>query len=153
VRGRWCSFINNKALCTAPPKTLAHSPSQTPLSCSVAPPSQRELKTKAAAAAAAAWRGGRAPPTPRRPSPAPRPVACPPPRPLPRPAPRPSRARPSCVAPGQRGERHACVGRGFRRWKMTRAAMSTFALLSFAAFTCLSFTCHLRAGVGGGKVV
>jgi len=46
--------------------------------------------TKTAAAAVVAWRGGRAPPGPRRPSP--------PQRPLQRPAPRPSRARPSRVA-------------------------------------------------------
>ena len=32
-----------EALCAAPPEALAHSPSQMPLSCPVAPPSQREL--------------------------------------------------------------------------------------------------------------
>jgi len=35
--------INIKALCAAPPEALAHSPSQMPLSCPVAPPSQREM--------------------------------------------------------------------------------------------------------------
>ena len=37
------SAINTEALCAAPPEALAHSPSQVPLSCPVAPPSQREL--------------------------------------------------------------------------------------------------------------
>ena len=46
---------------------------------------------------------------------------------------RPSRAPPSRVAQGQRGGRHACVRRGFRRWKMTRATASTFTLPSSAA--------------------
>jgi len=45
--------------------------------------------------------------------------------------------------------RYACVSRGFRRWKMTRATMNTFKLPSFAAFTCSSFTSHLRASAGG----
>ena len=36
--------INIEALCAAPPVALAHSPSQMPLSCPVAPPSQRELR-------------------------------------------------------------------------------------------------------------
>ena len=35
--------INIEALCAAPPEALAHSPSQMPLSCPVAPPSQREM--------------------------------------------------------------------------------------------------------------
>ena len=35
--------INTEALCAAPLEALAHSPSQMPLSCPVAPPSQREL--------------------------------------------------------------------------------------------------------------
>ena len=35
--------INIEALCAAPPEAFAHSPSQMPLSCPVAPPSQREL--------------------------------------------------------------------------------------------------------------
>ena len=73
-------------------EALAHSPSQMPLSCPVAPPSQRELH-KDRAAAVVAWRGGRAPPGPRNPSPVPRPVE----RPPQRPAPRRSRARPSRV--------------------------------------------------------
>jgi len=85
-------LINIEALCAAPPEASAHSPSQMPLSCPVAPPSQREMH-KDRAAAVVAWRGGRAPPGPRSPSPAPRPVA----RPPQRPAPRRSRVRPSCV--------------------------------------------------------
>ena len=85
-------IMNIQALCAAPPEAFAHSPSQMPLSCPVAPPSQRELH-KDRAAAVVAWRGGRAPPGPRSPGPAPRPVA----RPPKRPAPRRSRARPSCV--------------------------------------------------------
>ena len=32
-----------EALCAAPPEALARSPSQMPLSCPVAPPSQREM--------------------------------------------------------------------------------------------------------------
>ena len=44
------SLINIEALCAAPPKALAHSPSQLPLSCPVAPPSQRELHKDRAAA-------------------------------------------------------------------------------------------------------
>ena len=36
-------FMNIEALCAAPPEALAHSRSQMPLSCPVAPPSQREL--------------------------------------------------------------------------------------------------------------
>jgi len=35
--------MNTEALCAAPPEVLAHSPSQMPLSCPVAPPFQREL--------------------------------------------------------------------------------------------------------------
>jgi len=80
----------------------------------------------------------------------------------------PSRSPPR-VAQGQRGGRNACVGRGFRRWKMARAAMTAFMPPSSAApntpstascvtscstsyaasFTYPSFTCHPRAGVGG----
>ena len=36
--------INIEALCAAPPEALAHSPCQMPLSCPVAPQSQRELR-------------------------------------------------------------------------------------------------------------
>ena len=39
----YASIINIEALCAAPPEAFAHSPSQMPLSCPVAPPSQREL--------------------------------------------------------------------------------------------------------------
>jgi len=35
--------MNIEMLCAAPPEALAHNPSQMPLSCPVAPPSQREL--------------------------------------------------------------------------------------------------------------
>jgi len=154
-----------------------------PLSCPVALPSQNELRKDGGGGGGgggvarrerAAWAPG-----PQVPSPAQRPVAR-----LPqRPAPRPSRARPSRVAQGQRGGRHAFVGRGFRLWKMARATMCTFMLLSSAApstssatscatssatssaasftyppftcssLTCSSFTCHLRASVGGGTRV
>ena len=55
--------INIEALCAAPLEAFAHSPSQMPLSCPVAPPSQRELH-KDRAAAVVAWRGGHAPPGP-----------------------------------------------------------------------------------------
>ena len=65
-------WIYIEALCAAPPEAYAHSPSQMPLSCPVAPPSQRELH-KDRAAVVVAWRGGRAPPGPGSPSPAPRP--------------------------------------------------------------------------------
>ena len=36
--------MNIEALCAAPPEALAHGPSQMPLSCPDAPPSQRELR-------------------------------------------------------------------------------------------------------------
>jgi len=36
--------MNIEALCAAPPEALAHNLSQMPLSCPVAPPSQRELR-------------------------------------------------------------------------------------------------------------
>ena len=35
--------MNIEALCAAPPVALPHSPSLMPLSCPVAPPSEREL--------------------------------------------------------------------------------------------------------------
>ena len=35
--------VNIEALCAAPPETHVHSPSQTPLSCPIAPQSKREL--------------------------------------------------------------------------------------------------------------
>jgi len=141
-----------KALRTAPPEALAHSSSQMPLSCPIEPPSQCELCTKAVAAVVA-WRGGRASPGSRRPGPAPRPVL----RPPPRPAPRPSRARPSRVAQGQRGGRHACAGRGFRRWKMAtdittrtltlpssaapeKSSATSFTTAQATSFACSSFT-------------
>ena len=43
LRGGQWSPINIEALCAAPPGACAHSPSQMPLSCPVAPPSQRQL--------------------------------------------------------------------------------------------------------------
>ena len=66
---------------------------------------------------------------------------------------------------GRRGRRHACVGRGFRRWKMTIDKLNTFTLPSSAApdtssatscamscamscaasFKCSSFTCRPSA--------
>jgi len=73
---------------------------------------------------------------PRRPTcPPPRPAACPSPR-FP---PRPSNAYALSVNQGQawgaaqHGGRHACVGRGFRRWKMRMGKISTFTLPSSAA--------------------
>ena len=93
IRFGFCCLINIEALCAAPPGAFAQSPSQMPLSCPVAPPSQGELHKDRAAAVVVAWRGGRAPPGPGSPSPAPRPVA----RPPQRPAPRRSRARRSRV--------------------------------------------------------
>jgi len=53
------SPLDIEALCAAPPEAFAHSPSQMPLSCPVAPPSQRELH-KDRAAAVEAWRGAAA---------------------------------------------------------------------------------------------
>jgi len=87
-----CCSINIEALCAVPPEALAHSPSQMPLSCPVAPASQRELNRDGGGGGGGVA-GGRTLPGPRRPSPAPRPVV----RPPKRPTPRPSRARPSCV--------------------------------------------------------
>ena len=43
LRKPWFRRINTEALCAAPPEALAHSPSLMPLSCLVAPLSQREL--------------------------------------------------------------------------------------------------------------
>ena len=37
------NYRSIEALCAAPPEALAHSPSQMPLSCPVAPASQREM--------------------------------------------------------------------------------------------------------------
>jgi len=34
---------------------------------------------------------------------------------------------------GKCGGRHACVGRGFRRWKMAMSKIRTFTLPSYAA--------------------
>jgi len=79
--------MNIEALCAAPPEALAHSPSLMPLSCPVAPHLSASCTKTAAAAAVVAWRGGRAPPGPRKTSPAPRPVSRPPQRPPQRPAP------------------------------------------------------------------
>ena len=42
-KARWTHDTNIEALCAAPPEALAHSPSQMPLSCPVAPQSQRTL--------------------------------------------------------------------------------------------------------------
>ena len=39
-----CQLLNIEALCAAPPEALAHSPNHMPLSCPVAPLSQRELR-------------------------------------------------------------------------------------------------------------
>ena len=48
----------HRALCAAPPEALAHSPSQVPLSCLVAPLSQRELhKDGGGGGGGGEWRG------------------------------------------------------------------------------------------------
>jgi len=44
VDSRLTYSTNRKALCAALPEALAHSPSQMPLGCPVATPSQRELR-------------------------------------------------------------------------------------------------------------
>ena len=109
--------MNIEAHCAPPPKSLTYSPTQTPLGCPVAPPSQRELhKDGGGGGGGVARRAG-----PRRPSSAPRPVECPPQRPSQRPAPRPSRARLSRVAQGQRGggARVLGVGSAAGRWRWT----------------------------------
>ena len=49
--------INIEALCAAPPEALAHSPSQMPLSCLVAPLSQRELHKDGGGSGGGEWRG------------------------------------------------------------------------------------------------
>ena len=49
--------INIEALCAAPPEALAHSPSQMPLSCLVAPLSQRELHKDGGGSGNGEWRG------------------------------------------------------------------------------------------------
>ena len=46
---------------------------------------------------------------------------------------RPSRAHLSLIAQGKRGGRHACVGRGFRRWKMACATMNLHAPVLYGA--------------------
>ena len=52
-----CNYIMNiKALCAAPPEALAHSPSQMPLSCLVAPLSQRELHKDGGGGGGGEWR-------------------------------------------------------------------------------------------------
>jgi len=54
-------LIHIEAACAAPPEALAHSPSQIPLSCPVAPPFQRASSCEKMAAVVA-WREGRVPP-------------------------------------------------------------------------------------------
>ena len=108
--------INIKALFAAPPEALAHSPSQMPLICPVAPASQRELHKVAGRARAA-----RAPKAKSCAASCGMSFAT---SSVTHPAPRPSRAPPSHVALGQGGGLHACVGRGFRRWKIARATMN-----------------------------
>ena len=49
--------INIEALCAAPPEALARSPSQMPLSCLVAPLSQRELHKDGSGGGGGEWRG------------------------------------------------------------------------------------------------
>jgi len=90
--------LNIEALYTAPPEALAHSPSQMPLSCPVAPPSQHELHKDGGGGGGCVARRARAAQAPKAKSCAtPGHVARPPQRPPQRPAPRSSRARPSHV--------------------------------------------------------
>jgi len=49
--------MNIEALCAEPPEALAHSPSQMPLSCLVAPLSQRELHKDGGGSCGGEWRG------------------------------------------------------------------------------------------------
>jgi len=57
MAGNSAEPINIKALCAAPPEALAHSPSQMPLSCLVAPLSQRELHKDGGGGGGGEWRG------------------------------------------------------------------------------------------------
>jgi len=60
-RGPWLApHINKEELCAAPPEALAQSPSQRPLSCPVAPPSQRELHKDGGGGGGGVARGARA---------------------------------------------------------------------------------------------
>jgi len=84
VLGRY--QINIEALCAAPPEALAHSRSQMPLSCPVAPPSQREMhKDDGGGGGGVAMRVRAA--RPPKPKSCPRLVARPPQRPPQRPPP------------------------------------------------------------------
>ena len=90
------SPINIEALCAAPPEALAHSPSQMPPSCPVAPPSQREMHKDGGGGGGGVARRARAARAPKPKScatssgtPSAAPSAT---------APRPWRARPSRVA-------------------------------------------------------
>ena len=88
-------------LCAAPPEALAHSPSQMPQSCPVAPASQRELHKDVGGGG-----GGVA-----------------------------GRAR---------------AARALKAKSCATSRGTSSATPCAASFTCPSFICHLRAGVGGG---
>jgi len=47
--------MNIEALCAAPPEALAHSPSQMPLSCLDASPSQRKLHKNGGGSGGGEW--------------------------------------------------------------------------------------------------
>ena len=55
AEGSKSTFINIEALCAAPPKALAHSPSQMPLSCLDASPSQRKLHKNGGGSGGGEW--------------------------------------------------------------------------------------------------
>ena len=101
------AYINREALCAAPPEARVHSPSQTPLSCPVAPLSQRELHKDGDGGGGGVARRARA-------------------------------AR-------------ALKAKSYATCETSSATSS--ATSCAASFTCLSFTCHLREGVGGGALV
>ena len=107
------AYINMEALCAAPPppEALAHSPSQMPLSCPVAPPHLSASCTKTAAAARW-WRGEEGA---RRPGPEGKVLRHVPWHVLRNVVRRVLHVLVLHVSPkGRRGGRHACVGRGFR---------------------------------------
>ena len=104
------------ALCAAPPEAPTHSPSQTPLSCPAAPPSQRELHKDGGGGGG----GGVARRRRARAARAPKAKSC----------------ATSCGTSSE-----------------TPPATPCAAFYKCPSVTCSSFTCHLRAGVGGGARV
>ena len=104
--------INIEVLCAATPVVLAHSPSQMPLSCPVAPPSQCELHKDGGGGGVGVARRARAARAPKAKS-----------------------FATSCAT--------SCG---------TSSATSSAASCA-ASFTCSSFTCHPRAGVGANATI